>query len=493
MSGVSLQLQQKLQTRLSPELIQVVKMLELPTAELQQRVNEELQENPALEEGADPYEEELQSLDEPIDEYGEEDDYKNPLQNDDFNYDDYIEDDETPDYKLRTHNYSADDEREETPIAGGISFMEYLKSQVYLTKMTKPQRHIAKWVLGNIDSDGYLRRTTEQLVDDLGFQEGLIVSDREMEEIVNQIKLFDPPGVAAANLQECLITQLKQKDPTKAIIDALRILENCFDDFSKRRYDKVSQRLNFTDEDLKAAINEIIHLNQKPANAFAGTSYESNSVSIIPDFYVEADDDQLTVILNTGDVPQLHVSREYNEMLKEYAAAKTPAKDTADAVKFIRTKIDSARWFIDAINQRNETLTRTMKAIVQYQKDFFLEGDESFLKPMILQDIADKTGYDVSTISRVCNSKYVQTEFGIFPLKHFFSEALTNSEGEEISTREIKKTLQELIAKEDKSAPLSDDALVSKMEAEGYPIARRTIAKYREQLGIPVARLRKQA
>ena len=314
-----------------------------------------------------------------------------------------------------------------------------------------------------------------------------------MEEIVNQIKLFDPPGVAAANLQECLITQLKQKDPTKAIIDALRILENCFDDFSKRRYDKVSQRLNFTDEDLKAAINEIIHLNQKPANAFAGTSYESNSVSIIPDFYVEADDDQLTVILNTGDVPQLHVSREYNEMLKEYAAAKTPAKDTADAVKFIRTKIDSARWFIDAINQRNETLTRTMKAIVQYQKDFFLEGDESFLKPMILQDIADKTGYDVSTISRVCNSKYVQTEFGIFPLKHFFSEALTNSEGEEISTREIKKTLQELIAKEDKSAPLSDDALVSKMEAEGYPIARRTIAKYREQLGIPVARLRKQA
>ena len=491
MQSISLQQQQKLQARLSPEQIQVVKMLELPAMELQQRVNEELQENPALEEGKDPVEEEEKRQEE-IDLYGEEEDYSNPLQNEDFNYDTYVEDDEIPDYKLRTNNNSPDDEVHETPLTGGTSFMEYLKSQVYLTKMTKPQRHIAKWVLGNIDEDGYLRRSIEQLVDDLSFQEGLVVPDEEMAAIVEQIKLFDPPGVASANLQECLIAQLKQKKETEAVTNAILILQRYFKDFSHHRFDKLSGLTGLTEEQFKAAINEIMHLNQKPINAFTGNNNEDSRNTIIPDFYVEVTEDSINVSLNSGDIPDLHVSREYKQMLSDYSKQEGRDKAMGEAVKFIRNKIDAAQWFINAIAERNETLYRTMVAIVEFQREFFLEGDETFLKPMILQDIADKTGYDTSTISRVSNSKYVQTEFGTFPLKHFFSEAMTNSEGEEVSTRELKRVLQEIISKEDKLEPLSDDVLAKMMTEQGYPIARRTIAKYREMLGIPVARLRKQ-
>ena len=484
-------------TKLTPAQIQVIRLLELPSIELNQRINEELQENPALEEGRDEVAAAEEQFDEFDDSYMPEDGYddgrqRDPLQNDDFNYEQYVSDDETPSYMLRQEYSPADDDRREVPIIGGSSLIEELKAQVYLTNMTKPQRHIAKWVLGNIDDDGYLRRTTEQLVDDLMFQEQIEVTDAEMEDIVRQIKEFDPPGIASANLQECLLKQLSCKQPqTESVKLATAILSNCFESFSKHHYDKVKQRLDCTDEEFQAAVQEIVRLNQKPANAFTGSVYETQKETIIPDFTIEERDDELFVVLNTGDIPELHVSREYTEMLEDYK--KMPKSEEAkQATQFIRQKLDAARWFIDAIKQRNETLMKTMTAILQYQYDFFLDGEESSLKPMKMQDIADRTGYDISTISRVSNSKYVETRFGIYPLKYFFSESMTNAEGDEVSTREIKKILQEVVNEEDKANPLTDEQLVAVLAEHGYPIARRTAAKYREQLGIPVARMRKQ-
>lgn len=451
-------------------------MLELPTVELQQRVNEELQENPALEEGSVALENENDNANAvgDRDEYlSEDEEWVNPLKNDDFDYDDYVGDgdDYTSDYR-------------ETNYTGGQSLMEYLKSQVYLTKMTKPERHIAKWVLGNIDDEGYLRRTTEQLVDDLSFQEGLQVSDEQMEEIVRQIKQFDPAGVAAYDLRECLTNQLLQKEQTVPVKRALKVVNDCWEEFSKRHLEKVRLRLGIHKAEMEEVMEEIVHLNQKPANAFIGNVYESHKESVIPDFYVEQRDGELVLTLNTGDIPELHVSEQYKLMQREYDKDK-------EASRFIKQKLDDAAWFIDAIQQRNETLQRTMTAILQFQREFFEEGDDAYLKPMILQDIADMTGYDVSTISRVSNSKYVQTEYGVFPLKHFFSEGMLNTEGDEISTREIKQILSEVIGKEDRSNPLNDDQLVKVLLDHGYMIARRTVAKYRDQLGIPVARIRK--
>lgn len=489
MSSLSLTQQQRLQTKLAPAQIQLIRMLEIPSYELQQRVNEELQENPALEEGRDP--DELQQDEGYAEEYSEEEEYANPLQTEDFNYDDYVSDDETPDYMLRTNNGPIETESEEMYFTGSTSFTEYLKSQIYLTKMTKPQRHIAKWVLGNIDDDGFLRRTTEQLVDDLAFQEGLIVSDEEMADIVRQIKEFDPPGVAAYDLQECLLTQLKMKPQTPTVQMAITLLTKHFDDFAQRRFDRLMSQYDWKDSDLNAAIEEIVHLNQKPSNAFNGNIYESRQTTIIPDFYVENRDGELIISLNNGDVPDLHVSKEYTQMLHDYSAQPKTGKEQKEAVQFIRNKIESANGFITALQQRNDTLSRTMKAIVQKQRDFFMEGDEMALKPMTMLDIAELTGYDVSTISRVCNSKYVQTEFGIFPLKYFFSEAMTNNEGEEVSTHEIKQLLSELIDNEDKQSPLTDAELVDLLTKHGYKVARRTVTKYREQLGHPVARLRR--
>ncbi|MBO5619662.1 MAG: RNA polymerase factor sigma-54 [Paludibacteraceae bacterium] len=484
-------------TKLSPTQIQVIKMLELPSIELSQRINEELQENPALEEGRD----EEAVTDNYNDEYTDNEGYmpddgyddsrqRDPLQNEDFNYEQYVSDDETPSYMLRQQYNSADEDRREVPIIGGSSLIEELKSQIYLTKMTKPQRHIAKWVLGNIDDDGYLRRTTEQLVDDLMFQEQLQVSDEEMEDIVRQIKQFDPPGIASASLQECLLTQLKRKPQTEAIQLAQAILSQHFESFSKHHFDKIIQRIGCTNEQFQQAVQEIVHLNQKPANAFSGSVYETQRETIIPDFTIEERDEELYVVLNTGDIPELHVSREYSEMLNDYNSM-PQTNETRQAAQFIRSKLDAAKWFIDAIRQRNETLMKTMTAILRFQYDFFLDGEETSLKPMILQDIADRTGYDVSTISRVSNSKYVETRYGVYPLKYFFSESMTNTDGDEVSTREIKKILQELIAEEDKRIPLTDEQLVDGLREKGYPIARRTVAKYRDMLGIPVARLRK--
>lgn len=487
-------------TKLSPTQIQVIRMLELPSIELVQRINEELQENPALEEGRDETEKQegadnYEEFDEgymPDDGY-EEGRERDPLQNDEFNYEQYVSDDETPSYMLQPQYGPADDDKREVPIIGGSSLIEELKSQIYLTQMTKPQRHIAKWVLGNIDDDGYLRRTTEQLVDDIMFQEQISVTDAEMEDIVRQIKQFDPPGIASANLQECLLRQLevkREEAPSESIDLAYRILSQHFESFSKHHFDKIIQRLECTEEAFQAAVQEIVHLNQKPANAFTGNVYETQRETIIPDFTIEERDEELYVVLNTGDIPELHVSREYSNMLEEYS--KMPnTKETRQATSFIRQRLNSAQWFIDAIKQRNETLMKTMTAILKAQYEFFLDGEETSLKPMVLQDIADKTGYDVSTISRVSNSKYVQTRFGIYPLKYFFSESMTNAEGDEVSTREIKKILQELVDGENKQKPLTDEQLVTAMEEHGYPIARRTIAKYRDQLGIPVARLRK--
>ena len=483
-------------TKLSPTQIQVIRMLELPSIELSKRINEELQENPALEEGR-LEENETENYTDEYGEYGDEfgnefdgDHSSNPLQNEDFNYEQYVSDDETPSYMLNPHNNTIDQDRREVPIIGGSSLIEELKSQIYLTKMDKHQRHIAKWVLGNIDDDGYLRRTTEQLVDDLMFQEQLQITDEEMDSIVQQIKQFDPPGIASADLRECLLTQLKRKQQTESVQLAYTILNQYFEAFSKHHYDKITQRIGCTNEAFQGAVQEIIHLNQKPANAFVGSMYETQQETIIPDFTIENRNDELFVTLNTGDIPELHISRDYNDMLASYSAMPQKA-DIKQATQFIRSKIESARGFIDAIRQRNETLITTMSAILKFQYEFFLDGEETSLKPMVLQDIADRTGYDVSTISRVSNSKWVDTPYGIYPLKYFFSEAITNDEGDEVSTREVKKILQELVAAEDKTNPLNDGQLEEALRQKGYIVARRTVAKYRDMLNIPVARLRK--
>ena len=483
-------------TKLSPTQIQVIRMLELPSIELSKRINEELQENPALEEGR-LEENETENYTDEYGEYGDEfgnefdgDHSSNPLQNEDFNYEQYVSDDETPSYMLTPHTNTIDQDRRAVPIIGGSSLIEELKSQIYLTKMDKHQRHIAKWVLGNIDDDGYLRRTTEQLVDDLMFQEQLQITDEEMDSIVQQIKQFDPPGIASADLRECLLTQLKRKQQTESVQLAYTILNQYFEAFSKHHYDKITQRIGCTNEAFQGAVQEIIHLNQKPANAFVGSMYETQQETIIPDFTIENRNDELFVTLNTGDIPELHISRDYNDMLASYSAMPQKA-DIKQATQFIRSKIESARGFIDAIRQRNETLITTMSAILKFQYEFFLDGEETSLKPMVLQDIADRTGYDVSTISRVSNSKWVDTPYGIYPLKYFFSESITNDEGDEVSTREVKKILQELVAAEDKTNPLNDGQLEEALRQKGYIVARRTVAKYRDMLNIPVARLRK--
>lgn len=482
-TSLSLTQQQRQQLKLSPAQIQVMRMLELPACELQACINEELQKNPALEEGLEMNDEmDFNELDHT------EDTYENPLQNDDFNYDDYVQDDDI-------HEVSSTTSRghEEIPFSMGTSFSEYLKSQIYLTKMDKPDRHIAKFVVGNIDDDGYLRRTVEELVDDLSFREGLLVEDAKMQEIVAQIKEFDPIGVGAYDLQECLLLQLNHKEQTPAVELAKTIIQHHFETFSRRNYSKLLQRLTISEEQLKKATEEIVHLNPRPGSAWIGTVVERNQSIVIPDFEVKQEDDELVITLNHGSISELHVSKEYQQMLEEYS--KLESNNSAkirEAVRFVKTNIDNAKYFIDAIRQRNETMMRTIEVLVALQRDFFLQGDSIYLKPLTLKDVADRTGYDISTISRTFANKYVQTEFGIFPLKYFFSDKIVNTQGAEVSTREIKQKLREVIEQEDKSNPVTDDQLVEIMHSAGYPIARRTVAKYREQMGIPVARMRRQ-
>ena len=453
MQGISLQQDMRLQQKLSPAQIQVIRMLEVPGCELNQRINEELQENPALEEldhKTDTAEDNYSETDWSED-TSREDEYDNPLQNEEFDYNDYVQDDETPDYRTRTNNYSADDDNREIPLSEGTSFGEYLKSQVYLTDMDKPDRHIAKFVVGNIDEDGYLRRSAIDLIDDLAFREGLEVSEEKMNNIILQIQDFDPLGVGARDLSECLLIQLRHQPLSPSVEIAQKIVLSHFDDFIKRRSEKICQKLGIDESAYKAACQEITRLNPKPGSAWAGTIYERHQISVIPDFIVEAHDGEISVQLHQDDIPELHISRDYQEMLETYSQS-TGKQSTKqkEAVSFIRQKIDSAKWFIDALKQRNETLLKTMQAIVSRQRDFFLDGEDASLHPLVLQDIANITGYDTSTISRVTSSKYVQTNFGIYPLRYFFSEGMITTSGEEVSTREIKQVLLELIKTEDK-------------------------------------------
>ena len=482
---LSLSQQLKQQLKLSPAQIQAMRMLELPACELQACINEELQKNPALEEG-----QEL-SIDGDFGDVDLQDDtYNNPLQNEDFDYDAYVQDDDihessSPVNSSRTH--------EDIPFSMGTSFAEYLKSQIYLTKMDKPDRHIAKFVVGNIDDDGYLRRTVEELVDDLSFREGLVVEDEKMADIVEQIKRFDPVGVGAYDLQECLLIQLRRKPQTPEIEMATQIIEHHFESFSRHQFNKILSRLEISEDQLKEATAEIIRLNPRPGSAWIGTVVERNQSLIIPDFIVEQEEEELVISINNGNIPDLHVSAEYQQMIEQYAHVSSQNNaQIREAARFVKTNVDNAKYFIDAIRQRNETMMRTIEVLVALQRDFFLQGDSMYLKPLTLKDVAERTGYDISTISRTFSNKYVQTEFGIFPMKFFFSDKIVNSQGAEISTREIKQKLREVVEQEDKTNPITDDQLVEIMHESGYPIARRTVAKYREQMGIPVARLRRQ-
>ncbi len=374
-----------------------------------------------------------------------------------------------------------------------MTFHEYQVDQLGLLQLTEHERMIAEYVIGNIDDEGYLRRSPESMVDDIVFHAGIQTSDEEMIRIVELVRQFDPAGVGATSLQECLLLQLERRTQSREVALAERILREYFEEFSKKHYDKINKALDINDEDLKKVVSEIVRLNPKPGNAWGGNVLEKSMATIVPDFILENDEGQLTVHLNNSNVPELRVNSTYNEMFQDYASnKKNQTREMKDAVMFVKQKIDAARWFIDAIKQRQQTLLTTMMAIVDFQKEFFIEGDDTYLKPMILKDIADRTGYDISTVSRVSNSKYIQTEFGIFPLKYFFSESMTNDSGEEVSTREIKKILQDCIDNEDKRKPLNDDSLADVLREKGYPIARRTVAKYREQLNIPVARLRKE-
>ena len=477
-------LQQKLQQKLSPAQIQVIKMLEIPTLELEERIRQEIEENPALEEG-----EEMSENDE-NDEFSNEDDYND---DGDFDMDDYMADDDIPDYKLQTSNSSKDDKHEDIPFSAGYTFHEHLMEQVGLLDLNDREEMLVRYIIGNIDDEGYLRRDAELMVDDIVFQVGIETDDDEMKRLIKVVQELDPAGVGAIDLRECLVLQLNRREQTIDVKIAKRILTDYFEEFSKKHYDKIIKALNITEDGLKDALDEIIHLNPKPGNAWGGNVLEKSMSAVVPDFIIENDGRKLFIHLNNSNVPELRVNSTYNEMFQDYSANKiNQTKEMKDAVMFVKQKIDSARWFIDAIKQRQQTLLTTMTAIVEFQKEYFLEGDEMFLKPMVLKDIADRTGFDISTISRVSNSKYVQTEFGIFPIKYFFSESMTNDSGEEVSTREIKKIMMECIDDEDKHNPLNDDRLVEVLKEKGYLIARRTVAKYREQLNIPVARLRKE-
>ncbi len=489
-------LQQKLLQKLSPQQIQMIKLLEIPTIQLEQRIKKELEENPVLEEGEedefDNTQEENQEDKEEKEEKDEDLNEENREQ-DEFSLEDYIQDDEIPTYKLNVNNYSPDDKYEDIPFSIGSSFHENLEMQLGLRKLTERQVMLARYLIGNIDEDGYLRRKLEAIVDDLAFSMGISTTEQELREVLDIIHDFDPAGVGARDLQECLLLQMKRKDLNHASLkNAFQILKYHFDEFSKRHYDKVITRLNISDEDMREAIDEIVKLNPRPGGAYNDPMSRVNE-HVVPDFILDFNDGEFQLSLNARNVPELRVSRTYSNMIESYAANKDgQSKSNKEALSFVKQKLDSAKWFIDAIRQRQNTLMLTMNAILNYQNRYFVEGNEKELRPMILKDIADITGLDISTISRVANSKYIQTHFGIFPLKYFFSEGMQTDTGEEVSTREIKKILQECIAGEKKRKPLTDEKLAEILKEKGYLIARRTVAKYREQLDIPVARLRKE-
>lgn len=481
------QLNFKLSQKLSPQQIQLMKLIQLPTQAFEQRIAQELEENPALEGGK-----ELETHEE--DEYNNDDidtfDEGNEVIETDINVDDYLSDDEIPNYKLASNNYSADDEERETPFASGTSFNQYLLQQLNTYRLDEESFEIAQFLVGSVDESGYIRRDIVDIVDDLAFTQNIHTNEPRVEKVLHLVQELDPAGVGARNLQECLLIQLKRKEETPSVRIAKLMLEESFDAFSKKHYQKLISKYAISEEDLKSAIHEIEILNPKPGGSYAGNTRVIEH--IVPDFAIKIVDGELELTLNGRNAPELHVSRDYSDMLKGYKESKEKSKSQKDAVMFIKQKLDAAKWFIDAIKQRQQTLYVTMNAIMHYQEEYFLTGDERNLNPMILKDIADKIGMDVSTVSRVASSKYVDTPYGTKLIKDFFSESMKNVQGEDVSTKEIKKILEITIGEENKRKPLTDDKLAKILKEKGYPIARRTVAKYREQLDLPVARLRKE-
>lgn len=477
---------QKLLQKLSPQQIQLMKLLQLPTIALEQRIKEEMELNPALEEGV----EEDEDVNSELEEENYDDATEEENQRDDFSISDYMDDDEGASYKLKVNNTSPDEERKEIPFSVGVSFQDMLESQLGMKDLDDREYQIALYLIGNLDDDGYLRRDLGSIVDDIAFSQNINTNEEEMERLLKVIQEFDPAGVGARDLRECLLIQLKKKQPQLGIIQlATEVVEKQMDEFSKKHYDKISKKLEIDEEILKDVIHEILKLNPRPGNSMADG--QKSFQQVIPDFIITIDDaGELQLTLNSRNAPELRISKAYSKMMEEYS--RTKDKSSKEASMFVKQKLDGAKWFIDAIQQRSYTLLYTMNAIMEYQREYFLEGDETLLRPMILKDIAERVGLDISTISRVANSKYVQTPFGTFLLKTFFSESLSTDSGEEVSTREVKKILEDCIAAESKKKPLTDDKLTKILKEKGYNIARRTIAKYREQLDIPVARLRKE-
>ena len=491
--ALSQSLQQKLLQKLSPQQIQLMKLLQVPTANLEERIKEELEENPALEQSDEASDENFEETRDEFENTDEEYEAEGPDEYENIDISDYVQegDDDIADYRLRDDNYPELDDKQAMPFRVESTLHDTLADQLGMLNLDDRRKRIAEQIVGSIDDDGYLRRETASIQDDLAFRQNIEASEQDIEELISLIQQFDPPGVAARDLQECLLLQLtRKKKDGKAVQGAIDILTRYFDEFTKKHYDKIQRGLNITDEELKEIIQQIIRLNPKPG----GNVGEVNKAEsyVVPDFFIYNNAGKLELTLNSKNAPDLRISEGYRDMLKEYDKGSKKDKRQKEAVLFIKQKIDAAKWFIDAIKQRQQTLMMTMQTILDYQHDFFLTGDETRLRPMILKDIAERTGLDISTVSRVANSKFVQTEFGTYRLKFFFSESLSTDSGEEVSTREVKKILSDLVEGENKRKPLSDERLTELLQEKGYNIARRTVAKYREQLNIPVARLRKE-
>ncbi|NDV60049.1 RNA polymerase factor sigma-54 [Bacteroides sp. 519] len=477
---IQTQAQQQVQT-LSPQQILVVKLLELPALELEDRIHAELLENPALEEGKEESADTIESTE--LEETTGDTDY------DALN--DYLTEDDIPDYKLQDNNRSKDEKTEEIPFSDSTSFYEILKNQLGEQDLTDHQRELTEYLIGSLDDDGLLRKSLESISDELAIYAGISATEEELESALKTIQEFDPPGLGARSLQECLLIQLNRKEDTPLKQIGIDVLEKCYEEFTRKHWDKIKQKLGLTDEVFEEVLAEITKLNPRPGSSL-GEAIGKNMQQIIPDFIVETLDDTITISLNNKNVPELRMNRDFTTMLEEHTRNKSnQSKESRDAMMFLKQKMDAAQGFIDAVKQRQNTLMTTMEAIVDIQRPFFLEGDESLLRPMILKDVAERNGLDISTISRVSNSKYVQTNYGVYSLKFFFSDGYVTEDGEEMSVREIKNILKECIEGEDKKKPYTDDELAEMLKVKGYPIARRTVAKYRQQLNIPVARLRK--
>lgn len=482
------QSQQQIQT-LSPQQILAVKLLELPTVELEERIHAELLDNPALEEGADSFEESGE----------QEDDYMNGEDGasatdsmEDLSLGDYRTEDDIPDYKLQENNRSKGETAEEIPFSDSISFYETLKEQLDMQELSAGERQLGEYLIGSLDDDGLLRKDTETLIDELAIYQGIYVTVEELEHVLSVIQSFDPAGIGARDLQECLLLQIKRKEHSPLKQVQLDIIGKCCEEFTKKNKERIMQKLGISEETYQAAVAELTKLNPRPGSSL-GEVIGKNMQQIIPDFIVEAEEDgSISLSLNDRNIPELRLSREFSEMLDEHTRNKAnQSKESKDALMFLKQKVDAAQGFINAVKQHQQTLLNTMQAIIDLQRLFFQEGDESLLRPMILKDVAERAGLDISTVSRVSNSKYVQTNYGVYSLKFFFSDGYTTESGEELSVREIKRILKECIDHEEKQKPYTDDELADILKEKGYPIARRTVAKYRQQLNIPVARLRR--